>query len=56
MTEDFRSSPEADIEDRLEDRPVPYLTGADGIGESSVRMLWASLRFFGFRFEDLFYA
>jgi hypothetical protein len=55
VTEEFRSSPEATIEDRLRiDLFPPYRRR--WIGEFSVRMLWASLFvLLDFGFEDLLY-
>jgi hypothetical protein len=55
VIEEFRSSPEADIEDRLKDRPVPYLTGADGLGNLERGCFGLRFVLLDFGFEDLFY-
>jgi hypothetical protein len=51
VTEEFRPSPEANIEERL--RIALFHASRRGwIGEFSVRMPWVSLRASGFGFED----
>ena len=48
VTEEFRSSPQANIEDRLR-IALFHACRREWIGEFSVRMLWVSLRASGFR-------